>query len=302
MRLVNPGAHQRDDLRRSGLALSRLLRFFQLPSQRQLNRPLADVSMPHVGCLCRLPSKLRRRARRSRIAAMLILLGVILTFITPFYWIYKPPGLLISYFQYRWPDVLWRVSTTEKIVGLTIDDAPSPYTNEIIEILKENDAAATFFVIGGQVSGREKILEDVVRNGNELGNHAMHDEPSRSLSDAKLREEIETVNKMLQAAYDAAGVQRGPKYFRPGSGFFSQRMRGTLIQMGYRLVLGNIYPHDPQIPYWRVNARHILSMVRPGGIIICHDRREWTAPMLRKVLPELRRRGYKIVPVTKLLE
>jgi peptidoglycan/xylan/chitin deacetylase (PgdA/CDA1 family) len=76
----------------------------------------------------------------------------------------------------------------------------------------------------------------------------------------------------------------------------------TIKELGYRLVLGNVYPHDPQIPYPSVNAKHVLSMVRPGAIVICHDRRGWTVPMLRKVLPELRARGYRILTVTELLE
>lgn len=110
---------------------------------------------------------------------MLILLGVICVFITPFYWIYKPPTFLISYFQRRWPDVLFQVSTQSKFIALTIDDAPSEHTDEIMEVLKENGAKATFFVIGSQVPGREDILKRLVLNKNELGNHVMHDEPSR---------------------------------------------------------------------------------------------------------------------------
>jgi len=221
--------------------------------------------------------------------------------ITPLYLVYKPPTLLIRYFQHRWPDVLWRVSTSSKIIALTIDDGPSEYTEEIMQILKANGAAATFFIIGSQVSGHEQMLQDLIRSGNELGNHAMHDEPSRSLSDAALVEQIRSVEGMLHEAYAAADTEPPPKYFRPGSGVFSARMRKMLGALDYRLVLGSIYPHDPQIPFWRVNASHILSMLRPGGIIVCHDRRSWTAPMLRKVLPEIRRRGYRIVTVTELL-
>lgn len=233
---------------------------------------------------------------------MLILLAVMCILVTPLYVIYKPPTILIRYFQYRWPDVLWRVPTSTKIIALTIDDAPSEHTREIMEILKENDARATFFVIGSQVSGREGRLKDLVINGNELGNHAMHDEPSRALSDEKLASEIEAVEDMVLEAYATAGSEPPPKYFRPGSGFFSERMRAMLGRMGYQLVLGSIYPHDPQISLWRLNARHILSMLRPGGIIICHDRRGWTAPMLRTVLPEIRRKGYQIVTVSELLK
>lgn len=130
----------------------------------------------------------------------------------------------------------------------------------------------------------------------------MHDEPSRSLSDASLVEQIQSVEVMLNKAYAAVNIKSPPRYFRPGSGFFSERMRHVLGRLGYRLVLGNVYPHDPQIPFWRVNASHILSMLQPGAIIICHDRRSWTAPMLRGALPEIQSRGYRIVTVTDLLK
>jgi len=130
----------------------------------------------------------------------------------------------------------------------------------------------------------------------------MHDEPSRSLSNSTLAEQIQSVEEMLHMAYNAVDTELPPKYFRPGSGFFSGKMRNMLGRLGYRLVLGNIYPHDPQIHFWRINASHILSMLQPGGIIICHDRRSWTAPMLRKVLPEIKRKGYHIVTVTMLLK
>ena len=232
---------------------------------------------------------------------MLILLSIVCVLIAPFYLIYKPPFYLISYFQWRWPDVLWRVSTSAKVIALTIDDGPSDYTYEIMQVLRSNDATATFFVIGSQAAGQEKTLQDLIRDGNELGNHAMHDEPSRFLSDTTLVDQIHAVEKIVHDAYTAIDAKPPPKYFRPGSGFFSGKMRKTLGRLGYRLVLGSIYPHDPQIPFWRINASHILSMLRPGAIIICHDRRSWTIPMLRKVLPEIRRRGYRITTVTELL-
>jgi peptidoglycan/xylan/chitin deacetylase (PgdA/CDA1 family) len=233
---------------------------------------------------------------------MLLLLTVFIALLTPFYIVYKPPSVLIKYFQKRWPGVLWRISTSEKIVALTIDDGPSEYTAQILDILQANDATATFFVIGSQVQGKEDVLADLVRNGNELGNHAMHDEPSISLPDAELIHQIATVEGMIDKAYDAAHVKYPPRYFRPGSGIFNQRMRERLEMLKYTMVLGNIYPHDAQISYWTLNAAHILSMLQPGGIIVCHDRRSWTIPMLERVIPEIKRRGYKITTVTELID
>ena len=257
--------------------------------------------MSPVSRLFRWPSKLRRRARRSRFATMWIVICVFCTLIAPFYCVYRPPAALILYFQYRWPDVLWRVSTSSKVIALTIDDGPSEYTEEIMQILRDNEATASFFIIGSQVPGHEETLQNLIRNGNELANHAMHDEPSRSLSDAALVDQVHSVEDILHTAYDAVDAQHPPKYFRPGSGFFNERMRKTLRRLDYRLVLGNVYPHDPNISFWRINASHILSMVRPGAIVIIHDRRSWTAPMLRAVLPKLRRQGYHVTTITGLL-
>lgn len=225
-------------------------------------------------------------------------------FIFPLYWVYKPPDVLIRFFQRRWPDVLFRHAVTKKVVALTIDDAPSSQTMEILNVLKSNDATATFFVIGSQVPSFEQTLADLVTAGNELANHAMHDEPSRALSDTALKEQILAVKTIIGEAYRTAGNTEGPVgwYFRPGSGFFSTRMRRLVATLGHQLVLGDVYPHDPQVPFPDLNARHILSMVRPGSIIICHDRREWTLLMLRIVLPELKRRGFEVVTLSDLLQ
>ncbi|KAI7086325.1 hypothetical protein KC356_g5124 [Hortaea werneckii] len=226
---------------------------------------------------------------------------ILLVIVIP-YWIYKPPRFLISYFQGRFPEVLFHINTSRKVVALTIDDAPSPFTGQLLEVLKANNAHATFFVIGGQVAGRENVMDDIVRQGSELGNHAMHDEPSLSLSSDDLSDQIQDVDGMIKTAYATAGVARQGRFFRPGSGIFSQRIPDVAGKLGYKTILGSIYPHDPFISSWRLNAWHVLSMLRPGAVIICHDRRSWTVPMLQKVLPEMKRRGYEVVTVSQLLQ
>ncbi|UNI14748.1 Cystathionine gamma-synthase [Purpureocillium takamizusanense] len=265
---------------------------------------LSTSSMPRL-VLFRLPTKLRRRVRRNRMATLAALAALFFLLVLPLYslyCIYKPPRFVISYLRAVYPDVLFEVTLTDKVMALSIDDAPSPHTDEIMSVLRDNDAHATFFVIGSQVDGREATLEKLVGEGHELGNHAMHDESSRALSNDELERQVKQVKEKLVTAYDANHKILPNNYFRPGSGFFSYRMRDMLGNRGFRIVLGSIYPHDPQIPYPSTNARHILSMAHPGGIIVCHDRRSWTVPMLKIVLPELRRRGYKIVTITDLVK
>ncbi|KAK3366959.1 hypothetical protein B0T24DRAFT_533872 [Lasiosphaeria ovina] len=272
-------------------------------------------------------------------AALTIAAAVVaVVLVLPLYMVYKPPSLLMRYFAHRWgDDVLWRLwlPSSHRVVALTIDDAPSDYSPDILRALAASGAHATFFVVGSQVPGREAVLRDIVRAGHELANHGMRDEPARALSDAELERQIRDTQRYIDDAYwyayhspddgpppddvgdydsPAAAARRaargapGPptprknNYYRPGSGFFSARMRALMRKLGRRIVLGSIYPHDAQIGYWWVNAKHILSMLSPGGIIICHDRRSWTVPMLQKVLPEMQRRGYRAVTLTELLD
>ena len=247
-------------------------------------------------------------------------LGIILT---PFvyilcvvfpYLIYKPPGWIFRWAEWRWgKDVLWRVKMSEKVVGLTIDDAPSNMTEEISTILSENEAHATFFIIGSRVTGHEEVLENLVRSGHELGNHTKFDRASKNLPVDELRGEIKEVEGQIEGIYSKTD-QNLPKHFRPGSGFFNTKMRELTKRLGYQLVLGSIYPHDPQIKFPHRNAQHILHNLKPGRIIICHDGRDkdkhgkqgsdrlYTLKMLKEVLPKIRDRGYRIVNITELLK
>ncbi|KAK4127115.1 carbohydrate esterase family 4 protein [Parathielavia appendiculata] len=244
-------------------------------------------------------------------ATLLLPLLVLVLLFLPLYVIYKPPSPLLRYLSYRWSDVLFRVwlPPSKPLVALTIDDSPSDHTRAILSALRDSDAHATFFVIGSQVAGREDVLRDIVRAGHELANHGMRDEPATALTTDELEGQIRTTQEMIDAAYLAWGRKppapghhlRGARYYRPGSGFFSDRIRGVARKLGYRVVLGSIYPHDAQIGWAWLNAKHVLSMLSPGGIVICHDRRSWTEPMLRRVLPEMKKRGYQAVTLTELL-
>jgi peptidoglycan/xylan/chitin deacetylase (PgdA/CDA1 family) len=102
---------------------------------------------------------------------------------------------------------------SSKIIALTIDDGLSEYTNEIMKILKTNDATATFFIIRSQIAGHKETLQHLIHNGNELRNHAMHDESSRSLQDATLIDQIHSMEEMLYKTYAAVDAEPPPKYF-----------------------------------------------------------------------------------------
>jgi peptidoglycan/xylan/chitin deacetylase (PgdA/CDA1 family) len=196
------------------------------------------------------------------------------------------------------PDVLYRVDTRRPIVALTIDDGPSAATPEILRVLAQHDAHATFFVIGSHVRAQTAIVGAIRQRGHELAHHMMYDQPSIQLAPTAFRAEFLEMDSVLRQ-------HGGSRYFRPGSGWFNERMTRDARGFGYRLVLGSVYPFDAQLPLPDMAARYVLANTRPGSIIILHDgpqRGPRTVQALSQILPRLRERGFQVVTLTELLE
>ncbi|KAH9212314.1 hypothetical protein DL95DRAFT_391630 [Leptodontidium sp. 2 PMI_412] len=224
-------------------------------------------------------------------------LAIILTLLILAYIIYRPPGLLIKFLQWHNDSVIFHVPlpASQRVIALTLDDAPSSETGKILDLLKAHNAKATFFIIGSQVSRYPGVVERIHAEGHELGNHAMTDDPSFQLPLSELERQIGEVETLLPPN------RNGLKYFRPGSGWFNGRMKERVEGLGYRLVLGGVYPHDPQIPRPGLNAWHVLSMVKPGSVVIMHDRRSYSAEQVGLVLKGLDEKGFKVESLGRLL-
>ena len=206
------------------------------------------------------------------------------------------PTLLMEWKRKESPEVLFYVATKDPVVALTIDDGPSVATPEILDVLAENDAHATFFVIGDHVRGLPELARRLVAEGHELGHHMMVDEPSIDLAPETFRARFAEMDGIL----DELG---GSVVFRPGSGWYDDRMVGDAARLGYRTVLGSVYPFDAQIPFAGVATWYMRPLIGPGSILILHDgpeRGPRTAQVLRTLLPELRARGMKVVTVSGL--
>ncbi|MEX1257463.1 MAG: chitin deacetylase family protein [Gemmatimonadota bacterium] len=207
------------------------------------------------------------------------------------------PALAVEWARRSTPEVVFSVDTAEKIVALTIDDGPSAATPEILEVLERYGARATFFLIGEEVERRTGLVRTVVEQGHELGHHMMLDAPSRELPDDVFALDFDEMDRRL----DKLG---GSSLFRPGSGWYDDRMVRAAAERGYRTVLGSVYPFDAQIPWPGFLSWYVLQNAGPGSILVLHDGAERgprTAEVLRSVLPELARRGYRVVTVSDLL-
>ncbi len=85
------------------------------------------------------------------------------------------------------------------VVSFTFDDGPGENTAEILKLLKQYEATATFFINGKNIEGRENTLKTAVAWGNELGNHTYGHIALTDLTDDRLKEEIERTQKAVKA-------------------------------------------------------------------------------------------------------
>jgi peptidoglycan-N-acetylglucosamine deacetylase len=207
------------------------------------------------------------------------------------------PASLVNWVAAGNPGCLYNVDRDDKTVALTLDDGPDATTTpELLRILADNNARATFFLISSNIPGNDTLVARLVREGHEIGNHFSEDEASIALPPPAF------VGSFLAA--DSVLNRFAPiRWVRPGSGRYNKRMVRTFREHGYRCALGSVYPFDPQIPWPAYSTWMIRRHVRPGAIIILHDggyKGRNTIKTLRKLLPELRQRGYRIVTLSEL--
>lgn len=207
------------------------------------------------------------------------------------------PNWIVALLAKRSSKVAYFVETGEPAVALTIDDGPDPVTTpKILDVLKQHGARATFFLITSHIAGSEEAVARAVEEHHELANHLTTDEPSILLDGSEFE-------RRLLEAHEALSQFADVRWFRPGSGWYNARMLSILDRHGYRCALGSVYPFDPQLPSAWFAARYVLSNVRPGSIIVLHDygaRGERTAAALATILPELSRRGLRVVTLSEL--
>jgi peptidoglycan-N-acetylglucosamine deacetylase len=232
-------------------------------------------------------------ARTWRYVAIIGVTAIVSTVIA----LWTAPRWLAPRLADRFPGCLYAVATTANVIALTIDDGPDAATTPgILRTLREHRARATFFLISGKVTHNDSLVAAIVNEGHEIANHFTRDEPSIRLS-------ARAFDSALTAAGRALSRFASVRWARPGGGRYNQRMVTTMRQRGYECALGSVYPYDAEIPSRHFSSAFVLAHVRPGAIIVLHDggaRGRRTAATLRRVLPELRRRGYDVVTLSEL--
>lgn len=199
-------------------------------------------------------------------------------------------------------------SNGDKVIALTFDDGPwDQQTDEILDILEQNDAKATFFTVGQCISGHEKELQRAADMGCEIGTHTWdHAEGSGqgvSLIKMSTDERKQEVQKGLEAIKNATG-QEASTIFRCPGGNFDTSVATDLEGIVTAEIGWNVDTTDWKKPGADVIAQRIQS-AGPGNIILMHDGggdRSQTVEGLRQALPKMKEQGYSFITVQELLE
>jgi len=170
--------------------------------------------------------------------------------------------------------------TDQRLVALTIDDAPSPETARILDLLRDYGGTATFFVHGARVrSGVDKrLVRRLLDEGHEVGNHMPEPVPSIQLKPREFAAEFERNHRILSE------LAAQPVRFRPSHGFYNRTMaefmRTRGVELGYRpkFYLGINFPWDVFFEIPGCYARHNARAAVPGRIVVFHDNQDRRGP------------------------
>jgi peptidoglycan/xylan/chitin deacetylase (PgdA/CDA1 family)/glycerol-3-phosphate acyltransferase PlsY len=203
-------------------------------------------------------------------------------------------------------EIMRRGSPLLPYVAITFDDGPDPiYTPLILDILKEHDVKATFFLVGKHVEANPEIARRIVEEGHEIGNHTYSHKNLFGLARDKILDEIVLCEK---AIIEATGER--PHLFRPPRGLYNQDVMDILSERKYMMSLWSDSSRDWMEVSPRSVRRYVLNDISNGAILLFHDSgsiiaseggsRYNTVKALPIIIAEMRQRGYVPVTITEL--
>lgn len=174
-------------------------------------------------------------------------------------------------------------------VALTFDDGLAEHTTAILDILKKEKIPATFFLIGKNIAGNEAVLQRMKAEGHSIGNHSFdHGFHFDWQSAAKMQEEIEHTNQIIEAVTGNA-----TNLFRPPYGVTNPNLAKAIRNSNMRSIGWSLRSKDTVAKSEVKLLRKILRKVKPGDIILLHDRCSITAAILPELIATLKKRGFE---------
>lgn len=189
-------------------------------------------------------------------------------------------------------DAIYLFPGDEKIIYLTFDEGyENGYTAQILDILKEKNVKATFFITGPYLEKEEELVRRMVEEGHTVGNHTINHLSMPDCDDDKVEKEVLDLDRKF---YDAFGISM--KYLRPPMGEFSERTLSITKSLGYTNVFWSFAYRD-----WEVDNQKgtqyavdtVLNSLHPGEVMLLHAVSKDNANALATIIDEARNMGYE---------
>lgn len=207
-----------------------------------------------------------------------------------------------------YPTVFHEGAGDEHAVVLSFDDGPDPkWTPKILDILKKHGVKATFFVLGKQAEDNPGLIQRIVREGHDLGNHTYTHPNISEISPHQLKLEFNATQFLLQSITGRATILCRPPYnadANPSTRKEILPLAQLQDDLDYLVVLESIDPEDWAKPGADVILDRVKEQREMGNIVLLHDaggNRAQTVEALPAIIEYLRDRGDHIVPLSDLL-
>ena len=183
-----------------------------------------------------------------------------------------------------------------KVIALTFDDGPGPYTAQLLDILDQHGAKATFFLIGSKVSAQADVLRRMHSRGHQLGNHSWSHPELPKLPVDQIAGEIDRTNDAIK---QATGVK--PTILRPPYGAVNSAVLEQLRLRGMSSILWSVDTRDWADRNSDIVCSRAVAGAHPGAIILMHDIHQTSVGAVPCILSALKQQGYSFVTVQGLL-
>lgn len=184
-----------------------------------------------------------------------------------------------------------------KCVALTFDDGPGPYTDRLLQILKDNDAKATFFLIGNKVAANPEGAKRIADADMEIASHTWEHPNMTTIPP----EDIAAQFSRASDAIEAATGQR-PKLVRTAGGLINDQVLAEAERQGLADINWDVIPFDWINDSKIAATRYMLiTQIKPGSVVLFHDTYSSTVDLVYQFIPVLKANGYHLVTVSQLL-
>lgn len=182
---------------------------------------------------------------------------------------------------------------TDKMIALTFDDGPGPYTDQLLDGLEKLNAKASFFLVGEKIKSYPDTVAKIAGNGHLVGNHTYSHIKLTTLSPDEIKKEIDKTNEEIKAITGEA-----PQFFRPPFGRYNSDTLNYVDMISVRWSKDTIdwkYEDEERL------YRYLINNAGDGEIFLMHDVEKTTVKGVLRAIETLEKQGYKFVRADELL-